>query len=395
MSLVLRTKENIFGATLLVTGCCIGAGMIGLPVLSLIAGFVPSTIAMILSYLFTTATGLLLLEATLWFKEKTNLLSIAQFTLGKIGKFLAGGLFLFLFYSIFIAYMDGGGQLFRAFFETIFQTSLPREVGIVTFVIFVGLIIYTGIQTIDQINKTLIVGLAISYLAMVFIGLPYVDLQNFSHFNWKASLSTLPILFICFGYQNLVPTLVHYLRRDIQAIRAAIVIGNLIPLFFYVLWNFVILGMLSPKIASSNVMVTDLLKQTTDSSSIVFFSQSFSFFALTTSFIAISISFIDFFKDALKNTYFNREILYNFFILNLVFTPPLIFCLFYPNVFLKALVFAGGFVDVLLFGIFPVLIIWSGRYIKKLEGPYKMWGGKTSLMILLLLSVALLTLQWN
>jgi tyrosine-specific transport protein len=64
MSIAIR-KENSFGVVLLVAGCCIGAGMIGLPVVSAVSGYLPSSIAMFISYVFTTATGLLLLEASL------------------------------------------------------------------------------------------------------------------------------------------------------------------------------------------------------------------------------------------------------------------------------------------------------------------------------------------
>ncbi len=389
VNLAVNTRERTLSATLLVAGCCIGAGMIGLPVLSLAAGFVPSTVAMLLSYLFTTATGLLLLEAALWFEGKMNLLSIAQFTLGKVGRFLVGALFIFLFYSIFIAYMDGGGQLFGTFLETIFLTSLPREVGILTCVAFVGCIVYAGMKTVDQVNKVLMIGLAAAYCAMVFVGMAHVDLENLSHANWKASLATLPILFICFGYQNLVPSLVPYLKRNAKSLQIAIVVGNLIPLLFYLVWNYVILGMLSPTASDQSDMVTHILQQTGQSPVVLLTSQLFSFFALITSFITIGISFVDFFKDGMKKIPFANEL----FIFALVFTPPLIFCLFYPSVFLKALEFAGGVVAVLLFGICPALIVWSGRYIKKMEGPYKVVGGKIFLASILALSTALLVLR--
>ncbi len=35
-------KNNLLGGILLIAGCCIGAGMLGLPVLSALAGFTPS-----------------------------------------------------------------------------------------------------------------------------------------------------------------------------------------------------------------------------------------------------------------------------------------------------------------------------------------------------------------
>src|SRR5690242_13530821 len=94
--------KSVFGGTLLVTGCCIGAGMIGLPIRTALAGFMPSTVAMVLCYLFTTVTGLFLLEATLWFDEKVNFPTIVESVLGKIGKLVAVFLFLALFYSLFV-----------------------------------------------------------------------------------------------------------------------------------------------------------------------------------------------------------------------------------------------------------------------------------------------------
>ena len=91
--------KSACGAALLVTGCCIGAGMIGLPIRSALAGFMPSTVAMILCYIFTTITGLFIAEATLWFDDKVNLPTIVESTLGKKGKIITLFLFLALFYA--------------------------------------------------------------------------------------------------------------------------------------------------------------------------------------------------------------------------------------------------------------------------------------------------------
>lgn len=392
MSLALAKKENTFGATLLVSGCCIGAGMIGLPVLSVLAGFLPSMVAMLLSYVFTTATGLLLLEATLWFDQKVNLLSIVEFSLGRYGKFLAGSLFLLLFYSIFIAYMDGGGQLFATVLSAIFGFPIPREAGILICVSCVGGIIYFGTRAVDHINRYLMVGLGVAYFAMVFAGLAHVNFDNLTHIDWKASLGTLPILFICFGYQNLVPSLAYYLKKNVQALRISIIVGNLIPLLFYLLWNFVILGMVSFADVLQTDMVAGLLHRASNGTPVLFSIQAFTFFALSTSFLAVAISFVDFFRDGLKLPSLSQRS-YEFLIFGLVFGPPLIFALCYPHVFLKALEFAGGIVDVILFGILPAWVVWVGRYIKKAQGPYMVMGGRVFLCAMFLLSLTFLLLR--
>jgi tyrosine-specific transport protein len=393
ISVVTDVKSRTLGATLLVTGCCIGAGMIGLPITSLLTGFIPTIAAMLLSYLFTTSAGLLLLEATLWFDQKVNLLSIADFALGKKGKLLAGTLFLLLFYSIFIAYMDGGGQLFAAFLGAILGFPLSREIGIFVCVAFVMAIVYFGTQVVDKINRALMIGLIASYFALVLIGAQHVVKDNLLHANWKASIATLPILFICFGFQNLVPSLTHYLKRNVQALRFAIIGGNFIALLFYLVWEFVLLGILPHDSCVKSNMIGNLLQKTSSSSSVQLIVNAFTFFALVTSFLAIAVSFVDFFKDGLKSSPSSRRRTHEILIYGLVFAPPLIFSLAYPNLFLKALDFAGGIIDVVLFGILPALIVWSGRYIRKAQGPYLVKGGKIFVGFIFFLSIAFLLLQ--
>ncbi len=80
------SSKKTFGATMLVTGCCIGAGMIGLPILSSLTGFLPSVVAMIFCYIFTTFTAFCSLKSTLWFDGRINLPTIVEFALGRIEK---------------------------------------------------------------------------------------------------------------------------------------------------------------------------------------------------------------------------------------------------------------------------------------------------------------------
>lgn len=391
---LLKTKD-IIGATLLITGCCIGAGMIGLPVMSILAGFMPSTVAMILCYLFTTATGLLILEATLWFDTEINLPSIVEATLGKTGKALTLILFLFLFYCLFVAYLDGGGLLFSDILSSLLHRPIAREIGILTCVSFVGLITYAGTKIVDGLNRALLLGLVVSYLTLLSIGLPFTSKENLSYVDWTTAVAVVPILLICFGFHNLVPSVTYYLKKNVNAIRFAIVIGNLIPFFIYLLWNFVILGMLHVNDVGSTKetdMVTQLLQNASTSVSVIFFVKAFSLFAMLTSFLPSAVSFMDFLKDGFKKT-FHREQKNELILLGLVFVPPLVCTLFYPHLFLQALGFAGGFIDVLLFGVLPALVILVGRNIKKMTGPYEVIGGNFTPILILVLSFSILFLK--
>ena len=396
MSIALKnTKEgSLLSAVLLIAGCCVGAGMIGLPVMSAVAGFIPSTLAMILCYGFATGTGLLLLEATLWFDRKVNLISIAHFALGRVGRVVTVALFLFLFYCIFVAYISGGGQLFSKLLTAVLQRPVSREIGIVACVVFVAAIVYGGTRRVSLLNRLFLIGTAVSYFALVSLGIGKIQPEPLLHMNWMGVLSTIPILLICFGYQNLIPTLTEYVKRNVSVLRKAIFIGNLIPFGIYFLWNFVILGLLQDSTLSEGIgqteMVTGLLQKASASQSVLFFAEAFSFFALLTPFMANTLAFVDFFKDGFK---MDQKSKYEFLIYGLVLIPPMLVTFLFPHLFLKALGFAGGFVDVVLFGVLPAAIVYVGRYFKGVEGPYKVAGGKPFLILILALSIGFLFLR--
>src|ERR1700722_18229331 len=108
---------SILGGGLIVAGTAIGGGMLALPVLTAPGGFLPAVIIYILCWLFMTATGLLLVEVLLWSKTEVNIVSMAKMTLGLPGKIVAWVLYLFLFYSLTVAYLSGGGALVGDVFE--------------------------------------------------------------------------------------------------------------------------------------------------------------------------------------------------------------------------------------------------------------------------------------
>ena len=60
---------SILGGMLLITGSCIGAGMLGLPILTGLAGFYPTLVMFFLAWAFMTTTALLLVEVNGWHKK--------------------------------------------------------------------------------------------------------------------------------------------------------------------------------------------------------------------------------------------------------------------------------------------------------------------------------------
>lgn len=393
----LSSKGSSLGAILLIAGCCIGAGMLGLPVLSAQAGYIPSVVMFILSWLFMLCTGLLLLEANLWFKEDINVVTLAGHTLGKTGKAIGWIVFLFLFYSLMVAYATGSGELFTDFFEALFKLSLPRWVGGLFMIILFGLMIYLGTGSVDQFNRLLMLGLILTYVILVVLGHSHVNTKFLEHQDWGAVFFVIPAMIISFGFHNLIPSVMNYLGKDSRRLKWVLVIGSFIPLVIYLIWQRLILGMVPllgkdslQTALDSGQMATHALKTAVGSTWIVDIAQFFAFFAIVTSFLGVALSFVDFLADGLK---IPKKGLGKIILCLLALLPPYLFSLVYPGVFLSALNYAGGFGAVVLFGILPALMVWSGRYYKGLKGKQLVPGGKAVLLLIILCALSIISLQ--
>ncbi len=390
----MKISTNVMGATFLVAGCSIGAGMLGLPVVSASAGMIPTTVAMLICYVVAVAMGLFIAEATLWFKEEVNLVSLATYALGRVGKWIAWSFFLFLFYCVFVAYISGGGSLFTQLFSFSLGYEVSREIGIFFIVILVLSIICFGAKGVSYLSRVFLLGLAISYGALITLGISHIKMDSLKVVNWSSFFPTVPVLLFCFGYQNLVPTLVYYVKKDIRAARFAIIVGTFIPFVVYFFWNVVILGLMpvsSLGVAQQGGIVTDLLQRVSSSEDVLFFVNAFSLFAVLTPFIACAVAFVDFLRDGFKKM---PQLQYDPFLYGLTLIPPTLLTLVYPDLFLKALGFAGGFLDMVLFGLLPCMIVWVGRYVKNVKGAHQVWGGKPFLCFVFLFCFSVIVFRF-
>ncbi len=392
------SSGHALGGMLLIAGCCIGAGMLGLPVLSAAAGFIPSLVFFVLSWLFMAATGLLLLEVNLWFDTEVNLISMVKKTLGNSGAGLCWFLFLFLFYSLVVAYISASGSLFSSYLLDLAGIELTPWVGGLIFTMVFGLLTYIGTQAVDIFNRLLMVGLIVSYIILVVMGIPHVQPKLLLHQNWGASILVIPAMIISFGYHNLIPSLKVYLNGDICKLRWTILLGSSIPLIIYLAWQLVILGIVPQghfqSALDNGETAASALKTAVGSSWVLSATQHFAFFAIATSFIAVVLSLVDFLADGLKikKTYGGRA-----FLCSLTLIPPFVLAYSYPGLFFMALNYAGAFGAVILFGILPALMVWKGRYIQKQKGfPERVQvlpGGKAMLILIIVSAIGIVGLQ--
>ncbi len=378
---IFRSFGHMLGGTLLISGTMIGVGMLALPVATGPGGFLPAIAIYLLCWVFMLCTGLLLLEVCSWMPKDANLISMAHKLMGPFGKNLCWIVYLFLFISVMIAHIAGGGNIV----SEISGGILPPWLSMILYVLVFSPVIYLGTRSVDRLNLTLMVGVAISYFLFVFVSYDHVDLKLLTYTDWPKALIALPILFTAFTYQVIIPSLMTYMDRDVKKVRRCIILGTSIPLVIYLIWELLILGIVptadliaASKLGHNAVMP---LKQFIESSSLFAIGKAFAFFTMTTSYIALSLAYIDFLADGLKVKKQGwRKIALCF----AIFAPPTLISLIKPDIFLHALSYAGGFSCAILFGLFPPVMVWIGRYVKgHAKDGQQIPGGKGFLSLLI------------
>jgi tyrosine-specific transport protein len=388
---IFHSLGHVIGGSLLVAGTTIGVGMLALPVATGEAGFIPSFFIYLLCWIFMLSTGLLLVEVNLSLPKATGFISMAEKILGPIGKQIFWAMYLFLFLTVMIAHVAGGGEIIAQ----IPNWPFPYWSSAFIYTLFFAPIVYMGAKSVDRLNLFLISGVVLFYLGFVFVSMSSVKFELLKHANWTKSWLSIPVLFTAFTYQVIIPTLMTYLERDVKKIRKSIIYGSSIPLVIYLIWEFVILGIVPVNGPSGLIESVQMghnavtpLQNFVQSDWINIFSGFFAFFALTTSFVPLALSFYDFLADGLK---WKKKGSKRLILCGISFGIPLVIAVIYPGLFLKALGYAGGISCAFLFGLMPPLMAWLSRYHR--NDPIlnrQLGGGKPILIILMLVSCLIL-----
>lgn len=367
---------------MLVAGTAIGVGMLALPVVTADAGLFPSIVLYVAAWLYMLSTGFLILEACQWAPRDANLITLSRLFLGDRGATVCWTLYLFLFYCLMIAHISAGGEAVALFGGAHWFSAL-------LYVALFAPAIYLGALWAGRVNALLMVGVVISFALLLFPSLYAIRPSLFLPAHWTSLISSLPIVLIAFGYQNLIPTLISYMDRDIPKVKQALWIGTSIPLLLYLIWEVMILGIVPREdlhqalLQGQNAVIP--LQNRLALPWIGTMSQCFAFFAMTTSFIGISIAFFDFWADGLR---WKKTGLHKVVLSLLVFGIPLLVVWGNPAIFFHALRWAGVLGALLLFCVMPVLFVWAGRYRQGYSKEYQhVKGGRISLVAILVIAL--------
>lgn len=392
--------SKLFGAILLIAGTAIGAGMLALPVTTANYGFIPSIILFFVTWACTLLAALMMLEVNLWLPSGANLISMAEETLGRWGKIFSWITYLMLLYALMSAYLTGINAILQKETQALFDINFENW-QTASFIIFIlAILIFSGTKVADYVNRIFILGLVVAYFGFLGAAIPEINTTHLFQANYNHMWLTLPIIVTSFGYQIIIPTLRNYLSSNIPKLKRAVIIGSTIPLFIYIIWELLVIGVVPTegKYSLSWILstgqpgtgLTHALEYLLHKNYIVMLASMISFYVVATSFIGVSLSCYDFFRDGLhtRKTPGGR-----FIAIIPTFLPPLIFALVYPKGFIMALGYGGALVAILLL-ILPAVMAYSGRYIRKETTHYQTPGGKTAIFIVILFALGVIALEF-
>ncbi len=387
-------NNRLLGAILLIGGTATGAAMLALPVSTGRAGFFPSILGMVFVWIYLSYAALCTLEVAISLPKDSNLVTMAEHTLGKWGKIVAGIAYLFLLYALNTAYIAGTTALFQDFFEDVAGIRIAQVVAAIPLLIVFSLLLRRGVKAVDAINRIFILGLLVSFGLLVAVSFPHIASENLVSLRWEYLLPSLSIVLTAFGYHVVIPSLASYLHDNVKQLERAIWIGSALPLIGYIIWQAATLGIV-PLAGIDNAYIqgmsgAEVLAEVSHNNWIAGIDTLFAFCAIITSFLGVSMSLFDFLQDGLKNKSIvkKRSILFV-----LAFLPPLYFACAYKRAFLSSLEYAGAYGVVILLAIIPALMTWQKRYSLKTDSRIIAPGGKFGLILFLLISAGFILLE--
>jgi tyrosine-specific transport protein len=390
MTIHKSAQGSVLGGILLLSGSAIGAGMLGLPLVSGAAGFWPSMGIFLFCWVFMSITALLLLEVNLFSGKDSNIISMAYNSLGNIGKYISLVIYVFLIYSMLVAYVDASGGLVSEILNRKLDLKVTSIEGSLFFCLLFGLFVFLGTLFVDRLNRLLMLGLILTYILLMVFGAPSVHAHYLDHKVWGYSLLAIPVVITSFGYHNIIPTLTGYLRGSKRRMVCVILLGGVLPLVIYALWELLILGVVPFEVFDGSPTLEYLLTYIPESR-VSLWTQYFAFFAIVTSFLAQALALLDFLRDALK---VKKSVVNRFWLTLLVLIPPFFLSLKFPGIFITALSYVGGFAAIILFALIPAFMVWELRY-KRKELEYKIVpGGKAMLACIIFVSLCIILLQF-
>jgi len=238
-------NKNLFSALAILVGTIIGAGFLGIPYVVGKSGFLPGLFYLVFVFLFLTIVKLYLGEITLRTKGNHQLTGYAEKYIGKWGKFIMFFAMIFGAYSALIAYLIGEGESFS--FMIFGHIGYTFHFAI-AFWFIMTILCYIGLKALKKYEK---IGLIIMIVIIIAISIMFfkgISLENLSYVSHENMFLPFGVIFFAFLGFSAMPEVERILNRNSKLMKKTILLGNIIPFIFYLLFTIVIVGNFGPNV---------------------------------------------------------------------------------------------------------------------------------------------------
>lgn len=382
---------QLLGGTMLVAGTAIGAGMLGLPMISAGMWFYWSTALLVISWFCMLRSAQALLEVNLHFEPGDSFHTLARSLLSPFWTTLNGLSVAFVLYTLVYAYVSGGGSVVQQALLPVLQFPPPRFFTSLFFALLLAACIWWSSAAVDRLATVLMGGMVITLVISIAGMLGHLQLDVLTDrggqggkylFIWCAVSTYLT----SFCFHASVPSLIKYLGKNGKMINRCLIGGTLIALACYFFWLLSTDGII-PRvqyrmIIADGANVGNLLEAADGSLGmglIMRCLEIFSLLAVATSFLGAGLGLFDYMADLCN---FDNSRLGRTKTMLVTLVPPMICGLIWPDGFLPAIGWAG-LAAAIWSVIVPALMLRAGR--RRFPPEYYTAPGGSMLIPLLIL----------
>ncbi len=390
-------RPSIMGGSFIIAGTAIGAGMLALPIAGAGMWSLWMLAALIGTWFCMFHSGLMLLETNLNYPPGSSFDTLVKDTLGKGWNIVNGVSVSFVSYILVYAYISAGGSAIAEIFDIAIGYKPNQMIVGFIFAGILAFIVWYSTKAVDRVTTILIGGMFITFFISISALTLNINITHLLDRNVREDttyfpfvFSSLSILLTAFGYHLTVPSLVKYYGKSPNKIMKSLLFGTLLAFLFYTIWVLAVFGNLPRQafidIIRNGANTGNLLSAIDNVVSTSFISTLLSLFAImaiASSFLGVTLGLFDYLMDLLKS---DNSSIGRAKIAIILYLPPLIGSVLYPNGFLVAIGFAG-LATAIWAAIVPALMARESR--RKFGNPqFRTWGGNILIYVVIVYGVS-------
>jgi len=342
---------------------------------------------LLITWFCTFHSSLFILEINLNFQPGASFDTFVKHTLGPFANSVNTLTLCFVLYILTYAYISGGSSIIVHTLDN-YNLKLSQAIAGLLFSIGLAGVVWLSTAWVGRIVTILVSALLLTIVLSVSGLLGEVDTSSLWNANPEYGIymfAAIPYFLTSFAYHGNVPSLVKLYSGDYKRVRKCMLIGSLVTLTIYILWNVSTMGNISrelfPGIIEAGSNIGDLVATLTgvvNTDQLAYLLKIFASIAVISSFLGVSLGLFDFIADKfdLSDSRMGRckTAL-------ITFVPPTLGGVLFPNGFIVAIGMAGLCACVVAV-IIPALAVRKSRTQFK-QAAYRVWGGEVLNLLIL------------